>query len=215
MVSRSRENILKKIREALVQPVPIPFPKSEGQSQVFFEPDQEAEIEFAERFTDLGGKFAYTIDEKDLLAQLQELVAQKKWTRIYCPEKELSDLLGAEIKTSADRADLPGCEASITGCEYLVARTGSVVLSAAGEGGRAASVYAPVHICVARTSQLVYDLKDALDGLRNEFGDKLPSLISFATGPSRTADIEKTLVVGVHGPKEVFVFLLEDKKQYA
>ncbi|MEI9808448.1 MAG: LUD domain-containing protein [Bacteroidota bacterium] len=66
-----------------------------------------------------------------------------------------------------------------------------------------------MHICIAYTSQMVYDLKDALQGVKDKYGDKLPSLISFATGPSRTADIEKTLVVGVHGPKEVYLFLVE------
>jgi L-lactate dehydrogenase complex protein LldG len=70
-------------------------------------------------------------------------------------------------------------------------------------------VYAPVHICVAKASQLVFDVKDALKILQKKYGDQLPSMISFATGPSRTADIEKTLVVGVHGPKEVYCFLLD------
>jgi len=55
---------------------------------------------------------------------------------------------------------------------------------------------------------LVNDIKDALLNIKNNYS-KLPSLITFATGPSRTADIEKTLVVGVHGPKEVFCFLVE------
>ncbi|MBP6687047.1 MAG: LUD domain-containing protein, partial [Lacibacter sp.] len=77
------------------------------------------------------------------------------------------------------------------------------------ESGRTTSVYAPVHVCIAYASQLVYDLKDALLALREKYNGQLPSFISFATGPSRTADIEKTLVVGVHGPKEVFVFLID------
>jgi L-lactate dehydrogenase complex protein LldG len=83
------------------------------------------------------------------------------------------------------------------------------VMSAAQQSGRIASVYAPIHICIATTSQLVYDVKDALQLLKDKYSNKLPSLITFATGPSRTADIEKTLVVGVHGPKEVYVFLVE------
>ena len=98
----------------------------------------------------------------------------------------------------------------LPGCEALVARTGSIVLSAAMPEGRTASVYAPVHICIARTSQLVYDVKDALQRLQKKYSNDLPSLVTFATGPSRTADIEKTLVVGVHGPKEVYCFLVED-----
>ena len=59
------------------------------------------------------------------------------------------------------------------------------------------------------TNQLVYDIKDALQLIKNKYDNNLPSLITFATGPSRTADIEKTLVVGVHGPKEVYLFLVE------
>jgi L-lactate dehydrogenase complex protein LldG len=55
----------------------------------------------------------------------------------------------------------------------------------------------------------VFDVKDAFEFLQQKYGEQLPSQISFATGPSRTADIEKTLVVGVHGPKEVFCFLLD------
>jgi L-lactate dehydrogenase complex protein LldG len=56
---------------------------------------------------------------------------------------------------------------------------------------------------------VVYDLKDALQAVKDKYGNNLPSLITFASGPSRTADIEKTLVVGVHGPKEVYLFLVE------
>jgi L-lactate dehydrogenase complex protein LldG len=106
--------------------------------------------------------------------------------------------------------NLHDCDASITTCEALVARTGTIVMSAAQQSGRTVSVYAPVHICIAYTSQLMYDVKDAINTIKEKYKDNLPSLITFATGPSRTADIEKTLVVGVHGPKEVFCFLVDD-----
>jgi L-lactate dehydrogenase complex protein LldG len=97
---------------------------------------------------------------------------------------------------------------SITSCEKLVARTGSILLSSASASGRTTSVYAPAHICIAYTDQLVDDIGDALMQAVAQH-PQLPSLITLATGPSRTADIEKTLVVGVHGPKEVFCFLVE------
>jgi L-lactate dehydrogenase complex protein LldG len=71
-------------------------------------------------------------------------------------------------------------------------------------------VYAPVHVCIARASQLVADLKDALQYIKTRHAEKWPSQVTFASGPSRTADIEKTLVTGVHGPKEVYCFLVED-----
>ena len=83
-------------------------------------------------------------------------------------------------------------------------------MSSAQKSGRTTSVYAPVHICIAYTNQLVFDVKDALDGMHLKYSEQIPSLITFASGPSRTADIEKTLVVGVHGPKEVYCFLVED-----
>jgi L-lactate dehydrogenase complex protein LldG len=91
----------------------------------------------------------------------------------------------------------------------LVARTGSVLLSSAQQQGRTASVYAPIHICIAYSNQLVFDIKDALQLVKEKYGAQIPSVLSFATGPSRTADIEKTLVVGVHGPREVYVFLVD------
>ena len=83
------------------------------------------------------------------------------------------------------------------------------MMSSAQQSGRTVSVYAPVHICIAYTDQLVYDIKNALAQMKEKYKNNMPSLITLATGPSRTADIEKTLVVGVHGPKEVFCFLIE------
>jgi L-lactate dehydrogenase complex protein LldG len=83
-------------------------------------------------------------------------------------------------------------------------------MSAAQQSGRTVSVYAPIHICIAYTNQLVYDLKDSLQLLKDRYVDNFPSLITYASGPSRTADIEKTLVTGVHGPKEVYLFLVDN-----
>jgi len=200
--SAAKENILKRIRQALSNPVPLPFPQSEGTHSVFQPATEDLEILFAQEFTQLLGKFAFCTDEQDMIAQLQQLIAQKSWTKIYCSEDKWND-------TFSNTINLPGCDASITGCEFLVARTGTIVMSAAQQSGRTVSVYAPVHICIAYTSQLVFDVKDALQLLREKYSGRMPSLISFATGPSRTADIEKTLVTGVHGPKEVYCFLVE------
>lgn len=207
----ARGNILKKIREALAQPTPIPFPKSEGQSSVFTPLEQDIEVEFAERFTALQGKFAFCFDEKDLVQQFNQLALTQGWKSVYCIDDTLTQTLRGGLSFLNDFNKLAGCDVAVTGCEYLVARTGSIVMSAAEQSGRNTSVYAPVHICIAYTSQLVYDIKEALEGIKDKYNASLPSLITFATGPSRTADIEKTLVVGVHGPKEVYVFLVDDK----
>jgi L-lactate dehydrogenase complex protein LldG len=65
-------------------------------------------------------------------------------------------------------------------------------------------------LVIAFSSQLVPDLKQALGDIKLKYSTRIPSLISVITGPSRTADIEKTLVMGAHGPCELFVFLVED-----
>ena len=209
MSTTAKENILKKIRQALAQPVPVPFPLSEGNDSVYKVSKQELEIEFAENFTSLLGKFSFCINEQELVSQLQLLFSTRKWKSVYCSEPELKNSLAA-LSVPLQENDLNHCDVSITACEALVARTGSLLLSSTQQNGRTASIYAPVHICIAYTSQLVFDIKDALQLVKDKYPEQLPSLISLATGPSRTADIEKTLVVGVHGPKEVFCFLVED-----
>jgi L-lactate dehydrogenase complex protein LldG len=208
-VSAAKENILKKIRKALADPAPLPFPQSEGNSAVVPAPAQELEIEFAEQFTKLQGKFVFCMDDAELAAQLGALVQQQGWKEMYCSEPVLQEKLRQNGYAQFTQQALARCDAGITSCELLVARTGSVVLSAAQRSGRTVSVYAPVHICIAYMHQLVYDVKDGLQLLKEKYAGQLPSLITFATGPSRTADIEKTLVVGVHGPREVYVFLVE------
>jgi L-lactate dehydrogenase complex protein LldG len=205
--SQAKENILKKIRQALSNPVPLPFPHSEGAQSVFTAPNEEAAILFAEEFTRLQGKFAYCTDEANLQQQLLQLFSQRGWNKIYFKEAGIKSILGQYMPAYED---LAACDVSVTGCECLVARTGTIVLSAAQQNGRTSSVYAPVHICVAYSSQMMQDIKDALLYIKEKYNDAIPSLISFASGPSRTADIEKTLVTGVHGPKEVYCFLVEN-----
>ena len=201
-VTPAKENILKRIRQALSNPVPLPFPQSEGASSVFHPPADSLDVVFAQEFTNMQGKFAFCINEEEMLQQLELLIVEKQWSKIYCN----TDKWNAKFSNTIN---LPGCDASITDCEFLVARTGTIVMSAAQQSGRTVSVYAPIHICIAYTNQLVHDVKDALQKIKEKYNGNIPSLITFATGPSRTADIEKTLVTGVHGPKEVYCFLVE------
>ena len=208
-ISTSKENILRKIRKALSHSTPLPFPQSEGNQTLFQSLQQEPEVEFAEQFTKLQGKFIYCINQQEFAFQLSSLIKKQNWEKVYCVEEKLITPVSAQLAERLIKTGLADCDVAITGCESLVARTGSIVMSSAQNHGRTSSVYAPIHICVAFTNQLVYDLKDALQRARDKYGSNLPSLITFATGPSRTADIEKTLVVGVHGPKEVYLLLVE------
>ncbi|HET6253673.1 MAG TPA: LUD domain-containing protein [Puia sp.] len=210
-VSSGKENILKKIRKALSESTPIPFPQSEGNHSVYQPSRQELEVEFAEQFTRLQGKFVFCIDFRELVAQLTALAGHQSWKKIVCREEKLQTLLKGDGFSSFAEGGLAECDAAITSCEALIARTGSIVMSTGGgnASGRTVSVYAPVHICIAWSDQLVYDIRDSLVALKEKYQQQIPSLITFATGPSRTADIEKTLVVGVHGPREVYLFLVD------
>jgi L-lactate dehydrogenase complex protein LldG len=207
--SSGKEAILKNIRKALVHSTDIPYPAIEKADFSFHTPKEDLAVLFAEKFSSLLGKFSFCDSEEDLVQQISELVETKNWEEVYCTDENIKSALSSFGFKSFSNKELKDADVSITICEVLVARTGTLVLSSAVSSGRTTSVYAPVHICIAKVSQLVYDVKDAIAFLQTKYGGQLPSMISFATGPSRTADIEKTLVVGVHGPKEVYCFLLD------
>lgn len=208
-MNSSKENILGRIRKALEKPVPLPFPHVENNADVYHPPSDDLTVMFAQNFTSLLGKFAYCENHQELTSQLKEIITARKWKEIYCVEEGLKYLFQKNGFSDFSTKSLAEADVAITSCELLIARTGSMVLSSALPEGRTASVYAPVHICIAESSQVVYDVGDALEYMKEKYGLKLPSMISLATGPSRTADIEKTLVVGVHGPKEVYCFLAD------
>ncbi len=209
-ISPAKENILKRVRNALSQPVQLPFPNSEGNNTVFKTENEGLELKFAEEFARLQGKFIFCTGKQEVLDNLQTLVEHKEWTNVHCQTPALLKSFKLEQLPFLNKGDMHNADAAITDCEYLIARTGTMVLSAAQPSGRALPVYTPVHLVIAYTHQLVFDLKDAINRLKERYNGVLPSAISFASGPSRTADIEKTLVVGVHGPKEVYVFLVDE-----
>ena len=188
---------------------PLPFPQSEANQAVFPAAADELEVVFAEQFNLLGGRFIFCVNRQELAFQFNSLVKKSDWQKVYCLENKIRELVCSSLEERFTDQDLANCDVSVTGCECLVARTGSIVMSAGQASGRTTSVYAPIHVCIAFASQLVYEVKDALTLVKDKYNGKLPSLITFATGPSRTADIEKTLVVGVHGPKEVYCFLVD------
>ena len=204
----ARNKILQKIKQALKSPVPVPFPDQVADTPIFIPTEQELAIDFAQKFTELLGKFVYCADEGELVNQLASLIKAHKWEKIYSRETGWLDDMSEYQFDPVTTDDLAECDAAITLCDHLVARTGTIVLSSQQLSGRTESVYAPIHICVAYTHQLVYDISDSLALFKKE-SDHIPSMITYATGPSRTADIEKTLVVGIHGPKEVFCFLVD------
>lgn len=208
--STSKEKILKKIRNALIFKDNESFPDVDLESPVHITSDESPEIRFAQNFTELTGKFAFVEDEKELASLLVQILGENGITEVFALEKPITDLLHRnEVPFSSDLSVLTKHKLAITLCECLIARTGSVVISSGQDAGRRLHAYPDIHVVIAEASQVVSDIKDGLQLVRNKYGTQLPGLISVVSGPSRTADIEKTLVLGAHGPKEIIVFLMD------
>ncbi len=190
----------------------MPFPEMDkGAIKDHYQQSElSLEEQFATEFIRLGGKFVFCAHEQELLDHLHTLYDDRGWTEMICADERLLHHFQNNRLDFIHPADAGNttADASITTCEALVARTGSAVLSSKQNLGRISTAFYPVHIIVAYAGQVVADIQDGLDWIRKKYGSNLPSMINLNTGPSRTADIEKTLVVGVHGPKEVFCFFV-------
>ena len=156
----------------------------------------------------INGKCIVCCNNELLIQQLKNLISEKQLSSIFCKDKEILNFLKNNgINCSNEVSDFTEMQAGITSCEFLVARTGSVVVSSAGDSGRSMNVFPPIHLVLANSDQLVQFPEDALVAVQSKYKNNFPSTVTTITGPSRTADIEKTLVLGAHGPKELVVFL--------
>ncbi len=208
----AKEQMLKKVRHALLQKREHPYPNFE-ETALYTNEESPVDILFAERFTAVAGKFVYCEDEVTFIENLLSLAEKERLRKMYAWEPPVQQLLDRyAFPFFRTEKDFMAAEAGITTCEALIARSGSILVSNGNAGGRRLTIYPNIHVVVAYASQLVMDIKDGLSLMQERYGETLPSLISVVTGPSRTADIEKTLVLGAHGPKEVYVFLLEDRE---
>ena len=232
----AKDVILARIREALRVPAPPPHAvghaaPAAGRSPLAVLPIEAARPWLpdggdtpAERLRILGENLeklrAVVVrvpDPAAAAAWLAALAHDRGWTRVARHGHPLVDAACAGLGEAAHRVDgeagfdkhsLADCDAGVTACEVLVAQTGSILVSSAACGGRALSILPHVHVVVATPDQVAGTLADAFDLVRERHAGRLPSMLSFITGPSRTGDIERILVLGAHGPKELFLLLV-------
>ena len=107
------------------------------------------------------------------------------------------------VSPAADKHDMALCDLGITEADYLLPETGTLVLRSSAEKPRAVSLLPRIHLAIVRSEMLCPDLHQVFAEAKDS-----PYLV-FITGPSRTADIELTVTLGVHGPKNLFVWMLE------
>jgi L-lactate dehydrogenase complex protein LldG len=176
---------------------------------------------FEDELTLIGGSVRRVVSWEDLVAFLSDLCrSEAYWNLVLSGEasieelgieeelkKRISGLTLSKVSETNLIDQLRGADVGVTGCEYLVAETGTVVLRSFPEAPRALSLLPRAHIVIAREAQLLLTTASCLERLRAERSSPW-SCITLVTGPSRTADIEKVLVKGVHGPKSLHVVVM-------
>lgn len=209
--STSREKILKKVRDALIEKTEPPYPILDQESSVYKEITEPLDVTFAEALVKVAGKFVYCESEDEFIGSIKSFILEKDWGLLYCGDPDIQSVLKrGGIPFAGNTESLLDARIGITGCEYLIARLGTVMVSSKRSPGRKLTVFPETHLVLGYTSQLVPDLKHALANIKRKYKDNYPSMVSMITGPSRTADIEKTLVMGAHGPREFYVFLIDN-----
>ncbi|HTI70569.1 MAG TPA: lactate utilization protein [Candidatus Limnocylindria bacterium] len=228
-----REKILGRVREALTLSAPMPGAHhGEHQPSTFtfngrpvqvaqqWLPDGGATVaEQLERFNIASIELKTDFHVVPSLAVANVVLATLRdgcgWKKIAAHHGPLTDAavtaLGLPtLFTDAGYSpvEMETCDAGISGCDALVAQTGSVIVTNQSAGGRALSVLPPHHVVLARQDQLVRDLTEGYALIQRLYAPKYPSMISVITGPSRTGDIERILVLGAHGPKKLTVICI-------
>lgn len=222
MPNDSREKILRRIREALAVKAParhLHGAKQDGHPPTDWLPPVPASSEalttlFEKNSQDLKTEVRRCGDAGAAALALASLAAENNWKTIASHHSALVDEVVSSVGLPVVFTDAPydvsaleRCDAGVSGCECLIAQTGGIMVTSASAGGRVLSVLPPHHVVIARASQLVGDLSDAFALLRKNHGAP-PAFVSFITGPSRTGDIERILVLGAHGPKKLTVLLI-------
>jgi L-lactate dehydrogenase complex protein LldG len=226
-----REKILGRIREALTVAAPVPGhhdhakphpsdaapPSAQARQWLPSVGDsfEDHLARFRENAANLKADFHLVNHRDELSKLLLELRDTQGWKKVASHAGELTDAACKTIGLPVCRTDqsyqvaeLEACDAGITECDALIAQTGSVLVTSRSAGGRALSVLPPHHVVLARRQQLLRDLPAAFQVLKTKYGANYPSMMSFITGPSRTGDIERILVLGAHGPKKLTIFLI-------
>jgi L-lactate dehydrogenase complex protein LldG len=221
--SSDKAAILARIREALSvpahSPLPPDLPVGPDEFRRSLPPvpaDYEGQVaEFARNASLLTAEFIRFSSLTEAQGHLRNMVTREKWERLAVHPGAMSADFAREASLpiplmltgeNYDKWELEICSASLTGCSYLIARTGSIMITTASAGGRALSVLAPHHVVLAQKSQLLPDLAAAYQAVAANGGP--PAFLSVITGPSRTADIERIIVLGAHGPRKLTVLFV-------
>ncbi len=223
-MSNSREEILHKIRQGL-KGISVPIPEEKT-----FKTDKEEVIalasktrkqlvkQFAVELSKVNTNIIETKNENETKSSLQNFIKGKGiksfsiWESQYLKglnlKSELKDA-GLNLITAKNKDRIAKADIGITEADYAIADTGTLVLLANKFQPRTVSLLPPIHLAIVKPENLVRNISDLFIILKSKLqqGQDLTNCMTFITGPSRTADIELNLTLGVHGPKELYVFI--------
>jgi L-lactate dehydrogenase complex protein LldG len=207
----SRETILKSIRTHLAASVPHNPPESAIPSAgVSASPATTSVVDlFRESLEAVSGHCLVARDEAEVGHAIAQIVSELGARKIAISDAPaLSRLTGlTDVEIAPDAHRIFEFDVGITTAQAAIADTGTLVLDSARERHRLASLVPPVHIAIVNASSIFQTLAEALAFIHQN-GNISPA-VTFITGPSRTADIELTLAIGVHGPQELYVIINE------
>ena len=206
----AKNNILARLKAAQEKRGEIEVNFPDFTSPIYLPLNESLKEEFKSNLELIGGQVIFCTSKSEIASQIKLICQEKNQNYLYCTDPILQDILKDTIEIVSDENSFTQLNIGLTGCEFLVAHLGSVMISSAQISGRRLNVFPETHIVVAHESQLTDFLDLAIEKLQIKYKNKLPSLISNITGPSRTADIEKALVMGMHGPKSLIVIISEE-----
>jgi L-lactate dehydrogenase complex protein LldG len=169
---------------------------------------------FQRSLESVGGQCVRVQSEADAAIAIHHIIDSISARRIAVSDSPLIGRLihgGStefEILRAATQAEMFECDLGITSAQWAIAETGTLVLESDQERHRLASLVPPVHIAVVEAGCIRRTLGEVLRSIDAK-GTELSRAITFITGPSRTSDIELTLAIGVHGPAELYVIVIE------
>lgn len=221
----AREEIMQSIRANLAQSALIPsFEHSDCvQTALTSNDGRDFGVEtspitrFRERLESVGGHCVVVRNETEAAEALRQIIDDLRRTtkadRIALSDAPLlsdltSGLPAEQVSVCPAVPELFSHDVGVTLAQAAIAETGTLILELEKERNRLISLLPPVHIAVVRSDDICPTIGDALRMLHGNNPKQMSRAISFITGPSRTADIELTLTVGVHGPKELHVIVI-------
>ncbi len=209
----SKEQILSKIRDAILEKDEKHFSTINLQDDTWkpIKEEDGDEFTFIERFKDNGGIFMYFEEMEHFKEAMQQFVIENKWSPLLTTSSYIKEIFAdTDIVFSEDyKSSEHKKNVSIIDCECLIAQTGSILVSDATAGSRAAYSMADTLLIVAHPTQFATRIKDAFWMMKEKYGDDQPAGMTIISGVSRSADIGNELVTGALGCKQIALFLVE------